>query len=76
MVHTRHFPIVSRPKPGGGVYLRGPNTAELLCAIIVAVSAIVQGKYNATNFSVSGGGGGGGGGGNGGKGGSKGYSPW
>jgi len=25
IVHTSHFPIFSRPKPGGGVYLWGPN---------------------------------------------------
>jgi len=25
MVHTSHFTIFSRPEPGGGVYLRGPN---------------------------------------------------
>ena len=25
MVHTSHFPIFSRPKPGGGVYLWGPH---------------------------------------------------
>ena len=24
IVHTSHFPIFSRPKPGGGVYLLGP----------------------------------------------------
>jgi len=26
IVHTIHFPIFSRPQPGGGVYLLGPNT--------------------------------------------------
>ena len=25
IVHTSHFPIFSRPQPGGGVYLWGPN---------------------------------------------------
>jgi len=25
IVHTRHFPIFCMPKPGGGVYLWGPN---------------------------------------------------
>ena len=25
IVHTSHFPISSMPKPGGGVYLWGPN---------------------------------------------------
>ena len=25
IVHTSHFPIFSRPKPGGGVYLWGPK---------------------------------------------------
>ena len=25
IVHTSHFPILSRPKPGGGVYLWDPN---------------------------------------------------
>jgi len=25
IVHTSHFPIFSKPKPGGGVYLWGPN---------------------------------------------------
>ena len=29
IVHTSHFPIFSKPKPGGGVYLWGPNTCEL-----------------------------------------------
>jgi len=26
VVHTSHFPIFPRPKPGGGVYLSGPKT--------------------------------------------------
>jgi len=25
IVHTSHFPIFSKPKPGGGVYLWGPK---------------------------------------------------
>jgi len=25
IIHTSHFPIFSRPKPGGGVYLWGPK---------------------------------------------------
>jgi len=25
IVHTSHFPIFSRPQPGAGVYLWGPN---------------------------------------------------
>jgi len=28
IVHTSHFPIFSRPKPGGGVYLWGPNKTD------------------------------------------------
>jgi len=27
IVNTSHFPIFSRPKPSGGVYLWGPNKA-------------------------------------------------
>jgi len=30
MVHTSHFPIFSRPKPGGGVYLRVPQTLQFV----------------------------------------------
>jgi len=29
IVHTSNFPIFSRPKPGGGVYLWGPNITSL-----------------------------------------------
>ena len=28
IVHTSYFPIFSRPKPGGGVYLWGPNKGK------------------------------------------------
>jgi len=33
IVHASHFPIFSRPQPGGGVYLWGPN---LTCPFFVA----------------------------------------
>ena len=29
IVHTSHFPIFSRPQPGGGVYLWGPNPTHI-----------------------------------------------
>jgi len=30
IVHASHFPIFSRPKPGGGVYLWGPNSVRFV----------------------------------------------
>jgi len=36
IVHTSHSPIFSRPKPGGGVYLWGPNLMPCSLQFLVA----------------------------------------
>ena len=36
IVHTSHFPIFSRPKPGGGVYLWGVNLNPLIFLVAAA----------------------------------------
>jgi len=42
IVHTSHFLIFPRPKPGGGVYLCGPNTWCIALSLVSCLSPLVS----------------------------------